>query len=91
MHLSRDEECNEDQEKKREWLKEKNNGEAEDDEGKEKTDENEKQGEGKKGKKDTTKFAGLPSGFLHCFVCDKSMWDGESFQNHIRGWFSLIK
>lgn len=32
-----------------------------------------------------TKFDGLPNSLLHCFVCNKSMWDGESFQNHIGG------
>lgn len=43
----------------------------------------------KKDKKDNSKYAGLPYGFLHCFVCDKSMWDGESFQNHLRGNFYI--
>ncbi|KAF5299672.1 hypothetical protein FQA39_LY11467 [Lamprigera yunnana] len=31
------------------------------------------------------RYQGVPSNLLHCFVCNKSMWDGESFQNHIRG------
>lgn len=82
----RDEDGNEDQEKKREWLKEKNNEEEEETEGNTGGDNDDPTTEGsKKLKKDTSKFAGLPSGYLHCFVCDKSMWDGESFQNHIRG------
>lgn len=31
------------------------------------------------------KYYGVPQKFLHCFVCNKDMWDGESFQKHIRG------
>ncbi|KAJ3629330.1 hypothetical protein MTP99_013726 [Tenebrio molitor] len=31
------------------------------------------------------KYFGVPQKFLHCFVCNKDMWDGESFQKHIRG------
>ncbi|KAK5640485.1 hypothetical protein RI129_011296 [Pyrocoelia pectoralis] len=31
------------------------------------------------------RYHGVPPNLLHCFVCNKSMWDGESFQNHIRG------
>lgn len=33
------------------------------------------------------KYFGVPQKFLHCFVCNKDMWDGESFQKHIRGEF----
>ncbi|XP_018328580.1 zinc finger protein on ecdysone puffs [Agrilus planipennis] len=31
------------------------------------------------------RYQGVPPSLLHCFVCTKSMWDGESFQNHLRG------
>lgn len=31
------------------------------------------------------KYTGIPQHLLHCFVCSKDMWDGESFQKHVRG------
>lgn len=81
--FSRDEET---KEKKRDWKEEKN---LSDD--KEKQDENvelteeEKKTEVKDDKKREGRYQGVPAGYLHCFVCNKSMWDGESFQNHLRG------
>ncbi|XP_065160515.1 zinc finger protein on ecdysone puffs isoform X2 [Atheta coriaria] len=37
------------------------------------------------GPKLPTKYDHIPNGLLHCCVCNKSMWDGESFQNHVGG------
>ncbi|CAH1126451.1 unnamed protein product [Ceutorhynchus assimilis] len=31
------------------------------------------------------KYAGVPSKYLNCFVCNKQMWDGESMAKHVRG------
>lgn len=82
MILCRDEET---KEKKRDWKEEKNvseDKEKEDDKADLTTEE-------KKSDKDESKregrYYGVPAGYLHCFVCNKSMWDGESFQNHLRG------
>lgn len=60
--------------------KDKDDGDEKEDTGKEskpagKDDEKKREG----------RYHGVPAGLLHCFVCNKSMWDGESFQNHIRG------
>ena len=50
------------------------------------TEENDgTEGEKKEKKPREGRYHGVPSNLLHCFVCNKSMWDGESFQNHIRG------
>lgn len=90
VYLCRDEEINE---KKRDWKEEKNTSDE-----KEKVEEEDKSEvvveEEKKSEKDENKregrYHGVPAGYLHCFVCNKSMWDGESFQNHLRGIFSII-
>ncbi|XP_022920289.2 zinc finger protein on ecdysone puffs [Onthophagus taurus] len=76
-----DDESREDVDKKRDWKEEKNaSDEKEKDDSKEAGENAEKVT-----KKDTTKYEGLPNSLFHCFVCNKSMWDGDSFQNHIRG------
>lgn len=31
------------------------------------------------------RYAGIPVEYLKCLVCEKSMWDGESFEKHLRG------
>lgn len=70
------------QEEKRDWKNEKGEDAMDTEEGKE---------GGEKGeKKDRSKFANLPPSLLHCFICNKSMWDGESFQNHIGGKLHLL-
>ncbi|XP_066148355.1 zinc finger protein on ecdysone puffs-like isoform X2 [Euwallacea fornicatus] len=67
-------------ETKRDWKDEKNQVE-----GKESGDEAEG-GEGKKeGANKDGKFGGVPRKYLHCFVCTKQMWDGESMSKHVRG------
>lgn len=56
--------------------KEKDGGEEKEDGAKDdKADEKKREG----------RYQGVPTELLLCFVCNKSMWDGESFQNHIRG------
>ncbi|KAL3270282.1 hypothetical protein HHI36_009334, partial [Cryptolaemus montrouzieri] len=40
---------------------------------------------GKKNKERKEKYAGIPQHLLNCFVCSKNMWNGESFQKHVRG------
>jgi len=71
------------EETKRGWKEEKNNADdKKDDEAGDDENEEKKQGDGK----DLDgKYYGVPQKFLHCFVCNKDMWDGESFQKHIRG------
>lgn len=49
------------------------------------SDDKETGGEKKEKKPREGRYHGVPPNLLHCFVCNKSMWDGESFQNHIRG------
>ncbi|GJQ79002.1 hypothetical protein Trydic_g163 [Trypoxylus dichotomus] len=67
---------------KRDWKEEKNTSEEKKDAG----DEKEKEDGGEKGEKgDKGKYAGLYNSLFHCFVCNKSMWDADSFKNHIRG------
>lgn len=41
-------------------------------------------GEKKEGDKDG-KYGGVARKYLHCFVCTKQMWDGESMSKHVRG------
>lgn len=69
---------------KRDWKTEKK-GENTDDLVDLTEDKEKGEAKDKDGKTASSKFDGLPRSFLHCFVCNKSMWDGESFQNHIRG------
>ncbi|KAL3285172.1 hypothetical protein HHI36_019291 [Cryptolaemus montrouzieri] len=71
-----------DDEKKRDWKEEKNKS---DDKDKEVKEEVEGEEDGKKNKEKEGKYAGIPQHLLHCFVCSKDMWDGESFQKHVRG------
>ncbi|XP_063910154.1 zinc finger protein on ecdysone puffs-like isoform X1 [Zophobas morio] len=69
------------EETKRGWKEEKKGDEKKDDDG---------QDDGEDDKKEEArdldgKYYGVPQKFLHCFVCSKDMWDGESFEKHIRG------
>ncbi|XP_063229372.1 zinc finger protein on ecdysone puffs isoform X2 [Bacillus rossius redtenbacheri] len=32
-----------------------------------------------------SKYAGIPSVLFYCHVCKKHMWDGHSFENHLKG------
>lgn len=32
-----------------------------------------------------TRFDNINSDLLHCHICNKSMWDGRSFENHLNG------
>ncbi|KAK9745999.1 hypothetical protein QE152_g6432 [Popillia japonica] len=65
---------------KRDWKEEKNTSEDKKESGDEKGKE-----DGDKEKGDRSKYAGLYNSLFHCFVCNKSMWDADSFKNHIRG------
>ncbi|KAF5297451.1 hypothetical protein FQR65_LT01382 [Abscondita terminalis] len=60
-------------------------GENREDSGEMNDDQNSVDGEKKDRKPREGRYQNVPSNLLHCFVCNKSMWDGESFQNHIRG------
>ncbi|XP_050420923.1 zinc finger protein on ecdysone puffs-like [Adelges cooleyi] len=54
-------------------------------------DKNDKSGENVEGtKKDSTEkehvdYDGIPTAVLFCHVCQKHMWDGASFEKHVRG------
>lgn len=76
----------EEKETKRDWKEEKKSettGEP--------AEQAEQDSEANKPKKETPKvgregrYTGVKTNLLHCFVCGKTMWDGESFQNHLRG------
>lgn len=81
---NRDEDVGE--ETKRDWKEEKNipDVKKENDDVEQTVDD-----EQKKNNNDPVNRAGkyydVPVKFLHCFVCNKEMWDGESMQKHIRG------
>lgn len=36
-------------------------------------------------KKKEGRFSGIPTNLLICRICDKKMWDGESFEKHLKG------
>ncbi|XP_044270416.1 zinc finger protein on ecdysone puffs [Tribolium madens] len=68
------------EETKRGWKEEKKT-----DDQKEEEDESEEQKQEEEPRDLDGNYYGVPQKFLHCFVCNKDMWDGESFQKHIRG------
>ncbi|XP_044750120.1 zinc finger protein on ecdysone puffs [Coccinella septempunctata] len=70
-------------EKKRDWKEEKNK--TEDTQDQEMKDDSAVDDDAKKNKDKEGKYCGIPQHLLHCFVCSKDMWDGESFQKHVRG------
>ncbi|RZC43183.1 zinc finger protein on ecdysone puffs, partial [Asbolus verrucosus] len=70
------------EETKRGWKEEKKTG----DDKKEEEQQDDPEDKKKEENRDLDgKYFGVPQKFLHCFVCNKDMWDGESFQKHIRG------
>ncbi|KAK9877851.1 hypothetical protein WA026_020081 [Henosepilachna vigintioctopunctata] len=77
-----------DNEKKREWKEEKNKSEdknKEDEKDAEMKEDSSAEDELKRAKEKEGRYSGIPQHLLHCFVCSKDMWDGESFQKHVRG------
>ncbi|XP_968783.4 zinc finger protein on ecdysone puffs isoform X2 [Tribolium castaneum] len=68
------------EETKRGWKEEKKTDDSKDEE-----DEPEEQKKEEEPRDLDGKYYGVPQKLLHCFVCNKDMWDGESFQKHIRG------
>lgn len=76
---------------KREWKEEKSG--TQDEEGKEESEEadaeNEDSNDNEKtdesGEKKTCRYEGIPKELLHCFICQKVMWDPESFEKHMNG------
>ncbi|GLG97956.1 Uncharacterized protein GBIM_04609 [Gryllus bimaculatus] len=34
---------------------------------------------------DASRYANIPKELLVCHICNKNMWDGQSFENHLRG------
>ncbi|KAH1004343.1 zinc finger protein on ecdysone puffs [Dendroctonus ponderosae] len=74
-----DEADEEKKESKRDWKEEKNNVE-----GKESGDDEEAKKEVLADSKDG-KYGGIDKKYLHCWVCNKQMWDGESMSKHVRG------
>ncbi|XP_003427391.1 zinc finger protein on ecdysone puffs isoform X2 [Nasonia vitripennis] len=77
--------------KKREWKDEKNELSNEKNEDAGKTDDADKddgdKGTGKKSaaRHAESRYAEVPISNMFCHVCNKHMWDGYSFENHLRG------
>nr|CAD7612479.1 unnamed protein product [Timema genevievae] len=59
-----------DEDKKRDWKEEK---------------KSEDEGDKSKGKNDSGRYTGVPEVLFFCHVCKKHMWDGQSFDNHLKG------
>ncbi|KAI5645560.1 hypothetical protein NE865_02227 [Phthorimaea operculella] len=62
--------------------------EKQDGQDKEKTEKDikvEKDGEEKKKEAPKTRYDDIVSQLLRCHICNKSMWDGRSFENHLGG------
>nr|CAD7459455.1 unnamed protein product [Timema tahoe] len=59
-----------DEDKKRDWKEEK---------------KSEDEGDKSKGKNDSGRYTGVPEVLFFCHVCRKHMWDGQSFDNHLKG------
>lgn len=76
--LTDNQEENAEEERKRDWKEEKNNDSEINVELTE--EEQEKRSKEKEGT-----YHGVPIHLLHCHVCGKDMWDGESFEKHVRG------
>lgn len=69
---------------KRDWKEEKNNEANDESSGEAAKDGTNEKKEAPKGAREG-RYTGVPTNLFHCFVCGKTMWDGESFQNHLRG------
>lgn len=81
---------------KREWKEEKSG--TQDDENEEEVkeeseegadaeneDSNDNEKTDESGEKKTCRYEGIPKELLHCFICQKVMWDPESFEKHMNG------